>query len=38
MVEQEEAKVILKPGLNEILSNYISIMNEIDSDDVVSSL
>jgi len=38
MVEQDEAISILKPGLNQILSNYLTIMNEIDSDQVVESL
>lgn len=38
MVEQEEAISILKPGLNQILSNYLTIMNEVDNDQVVESL
>ena len=38
MVEQEEAIAILKPGLKQVLSNYINIMSVIDNDDVVDSL
>ena len=38
MVEQEEAIQILKPGLNQILSNYLKIMSQTDNNEVVESL
>lgn len=38
LMEQEEALEILKPGLGEVLENYLLIINSIDKDELIHSL